>query len=269
MNDDYLIDPLPRRWTTRIDGVAVNARERDTTTTTIKTTTMNGRRTGTNKISRDATARGRSTTTTTTTKGRAPSGGVTIKKQPKTKTKTKTTSGDGQGTTTTTTTTGRDVNERRDGEDDVERDEQTTIDGADDEERQGQRRGETTYARWVDDGASAREIELLAELRRKLDDDPEQYANIQHSESILHDIGAQIEITFKSVGTQTDAGQCVDGEAQCRDEIFRDVEEGAHDSSAFTASLRAALKECEHALLVQSVYDPLDDEFVFLESAQK
>ena len=234
---------------------------------------MNGRRTGTNKISRDATARGRSTTTTTTTtttKGRAPSGGVTIKKQPKTKTKTKTTSGDGQGTTTTTTTTtGRDVNERRDGEDDVERDEQTTIDGADDEERQGQRRGETTYARWVDDGASAREIELLAELRRKLDDDPEQYANIQHSESILHDIGAQIEITFKSVGTQTDAGQCVDGEAQCRDEIFRDVEEGAHDSSAFTASLRAALKECEHALLVQSVYDPLDDEFVFLESAQK
>jgi hypothetical protein len=205
-----------------------------------------------------------STTTTTTGTGttqsrRAPGGrGATIKK-PRAKTKAKKkTSPPSPGDAQATAKGEEQSSVTHDGEV-IDSEEQTALD-ADDEDHQGQRRGAKTYERWVDDGASVSEIARLAELRRKYDDDSDNNVKVQQSESILHDIGAQIEITLKSVGTQTLTGQLVDGEANCRDETFGNKEDRANDS--FTASLRAALEECEHALLVRSVYDPLDDEFV-------
>jgi len=222
-----------------------------------------GARTIAGKSSRNAasTTTGTTTTTTTTTtqSRRAPGGrGATIKK-PRAKTKAKKkTSPPSPGDAQATAEGEEQSSVTHDGEV-IDSEEQTALD-ADDEDHQGQRGGAKTYERWVDDGASVSEIARLAELRRKYDDDSDNNLKVQQSESILHDIGAQIEITLKSVGTQTLTGQLVDGEANCRDETFGNKEDRANDS--FTASLRAALEECEHALLVRSVYDPLDDEFV-------
>ena len=226
-----------------------------------------GARTIVGKSPRNAASTTTGTTTTTTTTGttgktqsrRAPGGrGATIKK-PRAKTKAKKkTSPPSLGDAHATAGGEEQSSVTHDGEV-IDSEAQTGLD-ADDEDHQGQRRGAKTYERWVDDGASVSEIARLVELRRKYDDDSDNNVKTQQSESILHDIGAQIEITLKSVGTQTLTGQLVDGEANCRDETFGDKEDRAND--LFTASLRAALEECEHALLVRSVYDPLDDEFV-------
>ena len=201
-----------------------------------------GARTIVGKSPRNA---GSTTTTTTTGTGttqsrRAPGGrGATIKK-PRAKTKAKKkTSPPSPGDAHATAGGEEQSSVTHDGEV-IDSEAQTALD-ADDEDHQGQRRSAKTYERWVDDGASVSEIARLAELRRKYDNDSDNNVKMQQSESILHDIGAQIEITLKSVGTQTLTGQLVDGEANCRDETFGDKEDRANDS--FTASLRAALEE--------------------------
>jgi len=127
------------------------------------------------------------------------------------------------------------------------------------------------YKRWADDGTSAYEIARCHALRdsrsARAHTDRDDVAE-NSPESLLHDIGSQVEVTLVSADTQTNEGGSVENSTECCDEMFEANNNIDDDPSSieFAESLRMALAECEATLLVRSVYNPLDDEFAHVKS---